>query len=194
MHCVDYNIAMKPWIYGLGRVIALILLLVMSTAQADEPPSWGEFEIFSSNGKYVAKVRAKDRSDGPYPYDWDYAIEVFDTKKHGKPLWYSEYYYDGYSGGILSDDGSTFVYVSFWYYAEDVVVSIYREERRMDIKGNKFKVKPSSLMKTVSHRIWLSDEAPNYRFVTNDGTLVLEVNTRDGRRHLIDVKSGRFLG
>jgi hypothetical protein len=91
----------------------VVLLASASVLLADEPPSWAEFDVASSNKKFVGKVTVKDKNGKKFPYEWSYSLSVY-AKDEAKPLWSASYGYDGYPGGLLSDDGNTFAYVNFW--------------------------------------------------------------------------------
>ena len=90
---------------------------------------------------------------------------------------------------MLSEDGANFVAVSFWYFADTPVVTIYRAEGQRSLDGEAFNVSRHKLQKTVSHRLWLTNEQQPYAFVGADQ---LRVVTIDNRSHLIDLRTGRL--
>ena len=153
---------------------------------ADEPPSWREFEVTSQNGRYSAKITGQ-------LFKVSYKITVFEKGTPKKEIWSSDYEYDGYEGGILSDDGSTFVYVSTWYSHDYPVVWIYRNGRKVGtLQGKDFIIDPSQLVQTVSHQLWLNEPLP-YRWITMESnSLALEIVTIDREKHRVDVDSARF--
>lgn len=93
------------------RLLALLFALVSITALADSPPSYSPFESKSENSKFIAKVDVENRMGQDFPREWKYNIKVFDVAAMSKSLWESEYKFDGYSDGTLSNDGSYFAYV-----------------------------------------------------------------------------------
>ena len=186
----------------MNRIIgaaALFMLLGCFSAGltfADMPPPWNEFEIGSAGGKYKAVVSVKAKIEGAAPGDLDYKISVFEIGEDVETaLWSCDFDYDGYSGGMLSEDGSTFVCVNFWYYENQPVVSIYRNgEKTGTIKGKDFFIYPARLVQTVSHQLWLNESGDNSRFVTTQSApIALEITTIDRKKHIIDLESGKFL-
>ena len=182
---------MKTHVVGM----AIAVLCSAGAVFADQPPSWSEFNVRSPNGHYLAEVRVKDKRADTSLTEQTYVLTVFDARQgiRRHSLWSCEYEYDGYSDGLLSDDGSTFVYVNFWYAQDGPVVSIYRHGKKSGIVlGREFNIRARS---TVSHQAWLDDSvSPNVRFV-QAGTrpLALEITTLDHKTHLIDVESGKFV-
>jgi len=85
------------------RIFAIVLALASFTALADSPPSYSTFESKSKNSKFIANVDVENRMGKSYPWEWKYKINVFDVANMSKPLWESEYKFDGYSGGTLSN-------------------------------------------------------------------------------------------
>ena len=169
---------------------AVCAIFVCSFAFADEPPSWGTFNVESSNKSFIAKIDTADERAGINPWERNYAISVYE-KDSNELLWQCDYQYGGYPDGILSDDGSTFVYVSFWYYEDEPVVLIYNDGKKTAfLNGKSFQIKPSKLVSTVSHELWLSQDDTPYKFVKTDNLpLALEVTTIDKKKHIIDVES-----
>jgi hypothetical protein len=90
---------------------------------------------------------------------------------------------------MLSEDGVTFVNVSYWYYAQSPVITIYRADNRHSLDGMTFGIPRSKLEKTVSHRLWLSHEQQPYEFVGPDQ---LRVVTIDNQSHLVDLRTGEL--
>lgn len=186
---------MKLWI-KIG-IIFFVTIMFSHSIFADEPPSWQEFEIKSTNGRYMAKVTSVDENKTLQPWECKYKLVVYETREErNKELWSCVYDYDGYSGGLLSDDGSTFAYINFWYYDTSPVVSIYQNGSKVaTIKGKDFNIPDSKLINTVSHRLWLTENDVQYQFKDNEGKpLVLEIITIDGKKHIIDVKTGKISG
>lgn len=174
----------------------VFLLFFANLCFADLPPAWSNFEIKSENDKYVAKVGQKDVKTDVPAWLRGYTLTVFSiNEQSARHLWSTDYNYDGYSGGILSSDGTTFAYVNFWFYKDAPVVTIYRNGRKTaQLNGNEFHIEPSKLMKTVSHQLWLREDGASYRFVnTNDSPLILEIHTIDNQKHQIDVETSTLL-
>jgi len=166
-----------------------------SLAFADAPPLWRDgFFIRSENGKYQAQVQtAEAAQDWPAQTTQRYVLTVIEVKDGQKlPLWSGDYRYDGYADGLLSDDGSTFVYVNFWYYPDAPVVTIYRDGTVRELPGKDFRIEPAKIQETASHELWLKD-GDAYRFIGGDGpTLGLEIVTIDGKRHVVDMATGKI--
>lgn len=106
-----------------------------------------------------------------------------------------KYDYSGYPGGLLSDDGTTFIYVEFWYYADTPLVDIYRQGKKINtfsLKGRSFNIPEAKLVQTVSHHLWLKEERNAYAyFQDKTNRLLIKIHTIDGRTHLIDIMKGR---
>lgn len=173
------------------RSIPLILLVaswaIATRVEADEPGTWASFEACSENGRYCATVAPVDAGNKP-PWDRSYRIAMIEVSDQGRrQSWTASYDYDGYPGGLVAPDGKTFVYVSFWYYADSPVVSIYREGRQKVLMGGAFGIPSSSLVDTVSHKLWLSDERASHELVDEE---TLRIQTIDGRTHLINLEDG----
>ena len=94
----------------------LILLFLAATKYvsfADEPPSFSDFKVESGNGEYFAVVQCAVEKCSPYGLG-NYSLSVYRKPDPSAAIWSVPYHYDGYEGGYLSDDGKTFLYVSFW--------------------------------------------------------------------------------
>jgi hypothetical protein len=180
------------------RVLWLIsaVLFFSFVGNTDEPPSWREFTINSENGICTAEIRVKDKKGLEKPWQWDYKITVYKIEDESKAkLWSCDYDYGGYPGGRLSDDGSAFAYVDTWYSTEHPVVFVYHNGvRKTKFSGKDFRIDPSRLLKTVSHQLWLNQDGFRYGFVSSETRpLALEIHTIDGKKHLIDVETGKFI-
>lgn len=175
------------------KLFLTLLLFLFSTqlAFSDTPPQWrANFSIKSENAKYEAEVEAADESKASYPQLKKYILTVFEIKEGQRlPLWSSDYKYDGYSDGVLSNDGLTFVYVNFWYYSELPVVTIYHKGTKREILGKDFEIQPAKIKQTVSHQLWLKEDGKQYRFVSNDSLMMLTI---DNNQYLIDVTTGKI--
>jgi hypothetical protein len=160
-------------------------LLLAIAARSDAPPSWAPFEICSQNGLHCARVEASDAA-ATIPAKRRHILQVRDAS--GRALWSTRYAYDGYPGGLLSDDGATFVYVNTWFAANEPVVSIYAATSTIRIPGSAFAVRAA--VATASHFVWL-DLAHPPRF-SSPGRL--ELRTLDGNAHVVDTGTGKIVG
>jgi hypothetical protein len=173
-------------------VLSIVLLILVSTsAIADEPPSWDKFEIYSSNRHYLAKVTVVDGNEKSERSGWKYKLTVYETKgSTNSELWSCSYLYDGYSGGLLSDDGTTFVYMNFWYYEKSPIVTVYQQgELKKEFTGEELNLDRSKLTRTVSHRIWWHPTKVHGFVCTTEMPLGLEINTIDSQQIIVNLKS-----
>jgi hypothetical protein len=139
------------------RLFAALLVLISFTALADSPPSYSPFESKSKNSKFIAKVDVANRMGKSSPWEWKYNIKVFDVATMSKPLWESEYEFDGYSGGTLSNDGSFFAYVSFWFFDDGPIVYIYKKGSTKMYSAQDLRLTSKGLKETASHKLWLKN-------------------------------------
>ena len=170
---------------------ALILLATSSAwiVQADEPPSWQAFTVCSETQRYCADVRPVTETNEPWTVEWQLVVT---EQGSSTVLWQSQFFPSGYDdGGMLSEDGATFVKVSFWYYPEKPVVTIYRVNGRHTLEGDEFEISRWKLQKTASHRLWLAQGQKAYEFSGNDRLTVITI---DQRSHSIDLKTGELIG
>lgn len=183
---------MKLWI-KLG-VILFVAIMLSNPILADAPPLWQEFEIKSNNGRYVAQIRSLDKEKHLQPWECTYKLIISEIgEAKNKELWSCDYAYDGYPDGLLSDDGSTFVSINFWYYDTDPVVSIYRNGSKVGtIVGKDFNIPKSKLANTASHRLWLSEGGLRGFKSDKDNRLILEIITIDGKKHVVNVETGKI--
>jgi hypothetical protein len=139
---------------------ALVIVAVSGSAGADEPPSWSEFSIKSANSRFEAAITVLDHGNRSRPWENQYRIRVQSTGRNGsyRQIWEGPYDYDGYAGGLLSNDGAYFVYVDYWYRHMGPAVRIYRYGALCFFTGQQLGMKDEGLQKTVSHRLWLSGQ------------------------------------
>lgn len=163
----------------------LFLLLGLSVLSfADQPPDWSEFYVQSENKQWSAVVHPEGATDAPWENKW--VLNVYKgfylsrPAPNVKPAWTKEYKPSGYSGGYLSNDGSTFSYVEFWYYLNSPVLKMYREECNIQKNGSFFTV-GRELQKTDSHELWLK-EGRNVKYYSSKGKLYLQLETVKGLR------------
>src|SRR5262245_50302415 len=94
-----------------AALVSLIVLVFASVALSDEPPSWENFEVRSANNRYMAEVKARIGQENKKYHEMEYELSVYElTGERRRKLWSAAYHYDGYPGGLLSDDGSAFIY------------------------------------------------------------------------------------
>jgi hypothetical protein len=127
---------------------------------ADQPPGWKDFSVKSENSKFEASVSALGHSNKSQPWKNRFHLQIRTSESNGpmRTIWERPYDYDGYAGGILSNDGAYFVYVDFWYRHTDAAIRIYNQRGSCVLTGKQLGMKEDSLEKTVSHRLWLNGE------------------------------------
>lgn len=166
----------------------LITLLVAAGASlgasADTPPDWSEFTRQSDNGRFEASVQAHG-GGASADRDRSYRISVREAgaAKTQAPLWQAVYRYDGYSGGLLSNDGQYFAYVDFWYRHETAAVQIYHGGAYCFFTGEQLGMEPRSLAQTVSHQLWL-DGSPRFAEAAGGAPAALLIPTVQGERRI----------
>jgi hypothetical protein len=169
---------MKPYLF------AFAIAGLSCSAWADQPPSWKEFSVKSENSKFEASVSVLGQGNKSKPWENRFRIQVRTTRSNGSPrvIWERPYEYDGYGGGILSNDGAYFVYVDYWYRHTGSAVRIYSHGASCSFTGEQLHVKEDSLEKTVSHRLWLNGE-PKFVELRGKSVAVL-VPTVQGKKHI----------
>ena len=174
---------MKRW------TLSLLASFVAASgaSYADEPPSWRPFTVCSATERFCAEVAPVTETDEPWTAEWRLTVTEHDSPTE---LWSSSLRHDGYKNAILSDDGTTFVTVNHWYYADSPVVRIFRADGRRSLDGDAFEVPSWKLQKTPSHRLWLTSDQQPYMFAGVDR---LRVITIDKRSHLIDLLTGELV-
>ena len=164
----------------------LMFLIFPIFLYADQPPDWDEFIVQSENKKWSAVVIRQGKAEEPWEDEW--VLNIYEGFYGSSPapdilpVWSTSYNPSGYSGGYLSNDGSAFSYVEFWYYPNHPVVQIYKQECTIQKTGSDFKV-GSKLQQTASHQLWLK-EGGNVKYYTTNGKLVLQLETVKGLRKL----------
>lgn len=165
-------------------------LIMANMSLADTPPAWTDFQTQSANGRFTAEITMATSESGKYK------LTVYNTGSDAKQeIWSTDYQYDGYPGGTLTDDGSTFVYVNTWYSEDRPLVTIYGQGRIFPVQlwSRDFKLDPNAIEKTVSHQLWLADGLPYQIKNASSSSWELEINTRDGRKHIVDLTSGKVI-
>jgi hypothetical protein len=173
--------------------VLIASILFYSAAAADEGPTWQEYGIKSANGKYSVSVINTEKESGGYPWENIFRISVYDISEPKIELWSCDFDYNGYPGGLLSDDASTFVYVDYWYYADSPAVFIYRNGSKVgSLAGGAFNILADKLISTASHQLWLKDDG-RCLFKQEPGKpLLLELTTIDGVKHVIDTTTAKL--
>jgi hypothetical protein len=170
------------------KIIIIAIFICSTPAWGDEPPSFGAYSVYSPNSHYVAWIVPD------LPERKTFTLSVSDARRaEHNPLWSIPFDHFGYEDGILSNDGSTFAQVSFWYYHNDPVVIIYRNGMKTaSIKGKAFGLSKGKLDRSVSHTLWFPDSGYDYEFVTGNGGLYLRINTRYASEFLVDTRTGNI--
>jgi len=170
---------------GLRMNKLLFLLLGLSALSlADQPPDWDEFVVQSQNKKWSAAAYPEGVSKEPWRDSW--VLNVYEgfylsrPAPNVKPVWTTKYNPSGYSGGYLSNDGSTFSYVEFWYYPSNPVLRIYLAECNIKKNGSFFAI-GNEPQKTASHQLWLKGSG-NVKYSSSEGKLYLQLETVKGLR------------
>jgi hypothetical protein len=139
------------------RCAATLIASLSLAAMADAPPAYLPFERASENAQFVAKVEVADRRGKTSAWEWKYSIKVFEVVTSAGPLWEADYYFDGYEGGMLSNDGCCFVYVNFWFFDKGPLVYIYKKGSTKTYSAHDLQLSPADLKKTASHKLWLQE-------------------------------------
>ncbi|UII20533.1 hypothetical protein [Fulvivirga ligni] len=174
------------------RLLTILFVGFCQFALADEPPCWCEFSIKSDNGLYRADIEFDKADSLKEPWDRRWTINIFELKPDSNLNWSSEFYHDGYGGGILSNDGQVYVYINFWLDMEEPPnqVVIYTKKNIRKLSGKDLKLIADNYSHTVSHQIWIDEYEliPNY---LSDSTY-LKIKTEDSKEIRIDLKSGEI--
>ncbi|MFC1586247.1 hypothetical protein ACFL5V_11935 [Fibrobacterota bacterium] len=174
------------------KVLVLLVLFVLTfSAIADQPPQWNEFTILSTDKTCFAHVAVKSKNGKPRAHQWSYQIRVYKKGRESDSLlWSCDYVYDGYAGGVLSDDGSTFVYARQWYEEDRPLVFVYqhgvlkKQLSRLDLG-----IDASKLIKTASHRLWLENPKACRLIKKKGGAEKLQLRTVGKRSFEMDLRS-----
>ena len=172
----------------------LFILSLSIYLNADEPPDWSEFTIQSENKNWSASVQRIGELSEPWENGWVLNIYhgyyISSPASNVKPAWSVPYNHSGYSGGYLSDDGSAFSYVEFWFYRDYPVVQIYKADCTIKKNGSYFKV-GNNLQQTVSHELWLKDGG-EVKYTTKRGKLHLVLQTIKGESKIAAECNGKI--
>jgi hypothetical protein len=125
------------------KTALLFLLVIMHSpvwaSGPSQPPSWGDFEVASANGNFLAQVKAI-KCPASNPQDsrrqaCDFKLSVL-RKDGGELLWSCLISYPGenYCYQLLSNDGQTFVFIDKEYTGDGIVsIFTYRNGHLLDI-------------------------------------------------------------
>ncbi len=144
--------------------------------------------IFSQNRAYQATLQ----SEGDAGVN-AFRLTVAPADRLHEPLWQSDFLHSDYFAGILSDDGSAFVFVNDSYQDDEPVVTIYhRGEDIYQIIGRRFELSAAQMEQTPSHRLWLARTGITADFMRRNDHLWVRIVTMGGRQHLINTATGEF--
>jgi len=167
--------------------LALVLLGAVTAGAAENNIG---IKAKSADKKFVAEVNAdKDRNDV-------YQLTVYETGKGKRNvLWSCAYVPGGFTKGVLSDNGATFVDISEWYQEDKPVLVVYHKgERTNELTGKDFKIPPAKLAGKDGQKLWLMPKGPYYRFISvRQEPMALELITIDAVQHLIQLPHGQLL-
>lgn len=176
-----FKIYDKKIIKMFNTLFIVVLIALSSNLYSDEPPSFVGYEEYSPNKKYVAKIKKEGE---------EFFLTVY--KKEGdkfKKIWKCEYLHHGYFGGILTDDGQYFVYISAYFYMDDFpLISIYKNGSLVKkIYGNELEVYLSDIKKSESHYVWVENQRYIVKKINNNYTI--RINLVGGKDMIIDLDS-----
>ena len=173
----------------------LTAILLYSSALADEPPCWCEFNVKSANKAYSAKVTRVEKDSLKKPWDAQWILSVYKINANDSTkIWSVKYEYDGYTDGVLSNNGQVFAYVNYWYYDTHNIAYIYSQGKKVgQLKGKEFNVPEKERQKTVSHELWLNPKKEYFYFNESENGVFLSINTIDNKTHKIDCSTGKLI-
>lgn len=145
---------------------------------ADEPPSWSPYKKISKSNNFFCWIDYADRDTQKFPWERKWKLKIF--KKDSTLIWQRDFQPSGYTNGILSNDGNSFIIIEYWYSEKGSVVEVFnRNLKDYFIKGEEFKISTIFLNTTVSHQLWLE----NYKY---EGDKIL-IKTNDKNIWEIDL-------
>ena len=153
------------------RQSLLLIFLVITTSfcYADEPPSWSPYKIISENKEFFCWIDYADKETLKDPWERKWNLKIYGDDS--TLIWKRVFNPSGYHDGTLSNDGSNFIIIEFWYYENENVVEVYnRNSNDYFIKGKEFKIFPIFLETTVSHELWRK----SYEY--KDDKILIETN------------------
>jgi len=164
-------------------ILVLLCLSLLHTAWA-KPPRLSGFQNESANKKFIAKIYANDKKDDDQLKQNESKFKVAVYKKENNSLlWKCDYQHTGYSNGILSDDGSTFVTICYRYSDDRPIVFVYQNGGlKKKITGKELPVNKSKLVPTSDGFMWRSENPCDFTAFHRDGSkFLLKINTVDGQ-------------
>ena len=174
----------------------IIFLFIVKPVLGDSPPSFREFERYSENKQFVAVVEQLEEDSLKKPAFSRWTMTVYKINSDSRTLrWKSDYKHPGYSGGYLSNDGMYLVYLEYWFYEKEPLVTIYKEGKVINsasITGASFNIPENLLVQTVSHQIWQA-ENKEHGFESRNNKLIFRIETIDKKKHYLDLDLGTFL-
>ncbi len=166
-----------------------ILFILGSIALADiMPPSWSNHRVESANGRFYASIVEMygvpiPGSDRTSCWQTFWMLSVHDAETDAV-LWTTELAWDGYEGGLLSDDGKVFARVAS-FHAE---VRVWREGALIaHYDGDELRLAPHRMLICGQHTFARAELAPVCKCFP-EGALVLEDHA-GGVRH-VDLADG----
>lgn len=103
-----------------------------------------------------------------------------------KLKWETNFEHSGYKSGYLSNDGSIFVNISYWYYDNDPIFLAYKDGVLVkELRGKEIPFDRNKLMKTRSHTRWLSNVAGSVSIKNDHIKPYVEIITIDDKKQLI---------
>jgi hypothetical protein len=114
-----------------------------------------------------------------------------DSVSDSTVFWTTDYEFDGYDAGEISNDGKVFAYVDDWYYENFNIVKIYNQGKKVaDFIGKDFNIPPKKLQKTISHYLWKRNINNSLYFEYTNQDVTLVIHTIDNKIHKIDCLKG----
>jgi hypothetical protein len=174
----------------------VFLFFLPLISKGDSPPCWCAFESVSQNNKYVARVDILPEDSLKEKRHARWQISVYAQGVTPKLLWNAQYSYDGYRGGILTDDGQYFISISTWYYLDFPEISLFTiyksgiEINTSTLTVKTFRIPKRKLIKTISHYTWIDDEYEHQIKQNEVGEALFIFKTHDKKIRKINLDKG----
>ncbi|HPS29445.1 MAG TPA: hypothetical protein PLZ43_04265 [bacterium] len=177
------------WLFIISNVF------IFSFIMADEPPNYCNYEIFSQNKLYVAKIIG-EKEDSQFKKITKFTIKVY-SLKDDKLLWSTPFIHTGYPDAMISNDGKVVIDFLYFYGEDGIQVYIYNEKGlAKTIYAKDLKISKVYLKKTESHYLWIADSDCGIEFSEainfvdgKDGSPTLSVIMRNGRALYVDLST-----